>query len=187
MRKLPLAISGLALLCASQALAGSMGNGAAQRNGVAPAPPVPKAHYSVCWGQWPRTSTAYFSTVITSAPSLKNPSFEAAFRSYLHNTFGIGAAPQCFIALSMDEAVAAKKKQEASFVDLQKLKIVETNWTGVGVPGAASSLATPPAPSANTGTSLPRVAQAVPDAASAQVNGQIEQAGQTLLNKLFQH
>jgi hypothetical protein len=125
--------------------------------------------------------------VITSAPSLKNPSFEAAFRSYLHNNFGIGAAPVCFIALSMDDAVAAKKKQEVSFVDLQKLKIVETNWTGAGVPGAASSLATPPAASANAGTSLPPVAQAAPDAANAQVNGQIEQAGQTRLNKLFQH
>jgi hypothetical protein len=185
MRKLPLAIFGSALLCASQAFAGHLGNGAAERGGIAPAPPVAKAHYSVCWGQWPRTSTAYFSTVITSASSLKNPSFEAAFRSYLHNTFGIGAAPQCFIALSVDEAVAAKKKQEASFGD--QYKIVETNWTGVDVPGAASSLATPPAASANTGTSLPPVAQAGPDAAGAQVNGQIEQAGQTLLNKLFQH
>jgi hypothetical protein len=87
----------------------------------------------------------------------------------------------------MDDAVAAKKKQEASFVDLQKLKIVGTNWTGADAPGTASSLATPPAASANTGTSLPPVAQAVPDAATAQVNGQIEQAGQTLLNKLFQH
>jgi hypothetical protein len=130
MRKLPLAIFGAALLCAAPAFAGSMGNGAAQRNGIAPAAPAAKAHYSVCWGQWPRTSTAYFSAVITSAPSLQNPSFEAAFRSYLHNTFGIGAAPQCYIALSMDDAVAAKKKQEASFAGLQKLKIVETNWTG---------------------------------------------------------
>jgi len=181
MRQLPLAILGSALLCASQALAGTMGNGSA------PAPAVAKAHYSVCWGQWARTSTAYFSAVITSAPSTKNPSFEAAFRSYLHNTFGIGAAPECFITLSMDDTVAAKKKQEAYFVDLEKFKIVETNWTGTGAPGAASSLATPPAASANTGPSLPPVPQAVPDAASAQVNGQIEQAGQTLLNKLFQH
>ena len=130
MRKLLLAIFGSALLCASQSLAGSMGNGAAQRNGTAPAPPVAKAHYSVCWGQWPRTSTAYFSAVITSAPSLQNPSFEAPFRTYLHNTFSIGAAPQCFVALSMDDAVAAKKKQEASFVGQQKSKIVETNWAG---------------------------------------------------------
>lgn len=130
MRKLPAAIFGLALLCVSQAQAGTMGNGAAQRTGIAPALPVAKAHYSVCWGQWPRTSTAYFSAVIVSAPSLKNPNFEAPFRSYLHNSFAIGAAPQCYIAASMDDAVSAKKKQEASFVDLYKLKIVETNWTG---------------------------------------------------------
>jgi hypothetical protein len=177
MRKLPLAIFGMAWLPALQASAGTMGNGAAQRNGIAPAPSVAKAHYSVCWGQWPRTLTAYFSAVITSAPSLKNPSFEAAFRSYLHNTFGIGAAPQCFVALSMDDAVAAKKKQEASFVDLQKLKIVETNWTGAGVSGAASSLATTPAASENAQISLPPAAQPVTDTTTAQAKGQIEKAG----------
>jgi hypothetical protein len=178
MRKLLLGICGMAFWYASQASAGTMGNGAAQRNGIAPAPPAAKAHFSVCWGQWPRTSTAYFSAVITSAPSLNNPSFEAAFRSYMHNTFGIGAASQCFVALSMDEAVAAKKKQEASFVDLQKLKIVETNWTGAGVPGAASSLATSPAASESAQTSLPPAAQGVTDSTTAQAKGQIEQAGQ---------
>jgi len=138
MRRLPLAIFGMAFLYAAQASAGTMGNGAAQRNGIAPALPIAKAHYSICWGQWPRTSTAYFSAVITSAPSLKNPNFEAAFRSYLHDTYGIGAAPQCYIARSMDDAVTAKKNQEASFVNSQKLKIVETNWTGADAPGAAA-------------------------------------------------
>ena len=132
MRKLAIAIFGSALLCVSQAQAGSMGNGAAQRNGIVPARPVAKVHYSICWGQWPRTSTAYFSAVIVSAPSLKNPSFETPFRTYLHNSFAIGAAPQCYIASSMDDAVSAKKKQEAMFVDSYKLKIVETNWTGTG-------------------------------------------------------
>jgi len=123
MQKLPLAISGLALLCASQLLAGTLGNGQGVNT------PVAKPHYSFCWGQWPRTSTAYFSTVITSDPSPKNPSFEAAFRSYLHNTFGVGAATECFISLTMDGAVTGKKQQEASFGS-QKLKIVETDWAG---------------------------------------------------------
>lgn len=167
MRNILLAIIVVAWLYMSQATAGTMGNGAAQRNGIAPTPPLAKSHYSVCWGQWPRTSSAYFSTVITSAPSLKNPSFEAAFRGYLHSTFGIGAAPQCFVALSMDDAVAAKKKQEASFVNLYKLKIVETNWTGAGVPGVASSFATSPAASENAQTSLRPAAQPVPDSTTA--------------------
>lgn len=161
MRKPSLAILGLALLYASQASAGTMGNGAAQRGGIAPAAPVAKAHYSVCWGQWPRSMTAYFSSVITSAPSLKNPSFEAAFRSYLHSTFSIGAAPQCFVARSLEDAVAAKKKQEASFVDLQKLKIVETNWSGAGAPEAASFAVTSPAASEYAQTSPTRAVQAV--------------------------
>jgi hypothetical protein len=185
MRKSPLAIFGFVLLFASQASAGSLGNGAAQRNGVAPAPPVARAHYGYCYGQWPRTSTAYFSAVITSAPSPKNPNFEAAFRSYLHNTFAVGASTVCRDWPSMDAAVGGKKQDEDMFRSGYHSKIVETNWAGA--PGAASSLAIPPAPSANAAPSLPPAAQAVPDAYSAQVNGQIEQAGQTLLNNLFQH
>ena len=102
--------------------AGTMGNGHMSK-------PVAKAHYSFCWGAWPRNSTAYFSAVITSAPSLANPKFETAFRSYLHKTFSVGAATECFISLSMDGAVAGKKQQEAEFVS-QKLKIVETEWQG---------------------------------------------------------
>ncbi len=149
MRKAPLAAFGLALLCAPAASAGTMGNG------HGPNKPIAKAHYTFCWGQWPRTSSAYFSTVITSAPSPKNPSFEAPFRSYLHKTFGIGAATQCFIWLSMDGAVAGKKQQESSVVSQQKLKIVETAWAGDG--STASSLATPPTVSGSAQTSPPPV------------------------------
>ena len=116
--------AGMVVASMPAAEAGTMGNGSARPK------PEAKAHYSFCWGPWPRNSTAYFSTVITSAPSPKNPSFEAAFRSYLHNTFGVGAATECFISLTMDGAVAGKKQQEASFVALQKLKIVETDWAG---------------------------------------------------------
>jgi len=104
--------------------AGTMGNGSARPK------PVAKAHYSFCWGAWPRTSTAYFSTIITSAPSPANPQFETPFRSYLHETYRIGPSTECFIALSMDDAVAGKKKEEASLTDLQKMKIVETDWKG---------------------------------------------------------
>ncbi len=179
MRRVPLAAFGLALLCASVTSAGTMGNGHGTNT------PVAKAHYTFCWGQWPRTSTAYFSAVITSVPSPKNPSFEAPFRSYLHKTFGIGAATQCFISLSMDGAVTGKKQQESSFVLQQKLKIVETTWAGDG--STASSLATPPTVSENAQTSPPPVTQAVTDTAKAQGQGQIEQAGQNLLNKLVPH
>ena len=103
--------------------AGHLGNGHMGK-------PAAKAHYSFCWGAWPRTSTAYLSTIITSAPSTANPSFEAPFRSYLHKTYGIGPSTECFIALSKDDAAAGKKKEEASLADLQKMKIVETDWQG---------------------------------------------------------
>ena len=103
--------------------AGTMGNGHMSK-------PEAKAHYSFCWGAWPRTSTAYFSTIITSAPSPANPQFEAPFRSYLHKTYSIGPYTECFVALSMDDAVAGKQKEEASLADLQKMKIVETDWQG---------------------------------------------------------
>jgi hypothetical protein len=128
MRKLPLAIFGLALLYVSQASAGTLGNG----HGVDK--PVAQAHYTFCWGGWPRNSTAYFSTVITSAPSVKSPSFEAAFRTYLHKTFSVGSATECYTSTSMDGAVAGKKQQEASFTSEQKWTIVETTWAGTPSP-----------------------------------------------------
>ena len=106
--------------------AGTMGNGHMSK-------PEAKAHYTFCWGAWPRNSTAYFSTIITSAPSTANPSFEAPFRSYLHKTYSIGPSTECFVALSMDDAVAGKKKEETSLADGQKMKIVETDWKAQGV------------------------------------------------------
>ncbi len=112
------------------------------------------------------------------------PKLAAAFRSYLTKTFGVNSSGACQSSLSMDGAVADKKQTEAHTIH-RGLKIVETNWAGVASP--ASSLATPPAASANAPTSLPPAAQAVTDTAKAQVNGQIKQAGQNVLNKLFRH
>ena len=103
--------------------AGHLGNGHMSK-------PVAKAHYSFCWGAWPRTKTAYLSTIITSAPSTANPQFEAPFRSYLHKTYAIGPSTECFISLTMDGAVTGKKQEETSLADGQKMKIVETDWKG---------------------------------------------------------
>ena len=77
---------GLALLCTSQALAGSTGNGWDQRNGAAP---VAKTHYSYCFGGLP--NTVYFSSVIESAPTVNKPDLNGTFGKYLTKTFGVGS------------------------------------------------------------------------------------------------
>jgi hypothetical protein len=180
-RTSPLAIFGLTLLCASQALAGTTGNGWDQSNGATPAA---KPQYDYCFGR-AGSKTVYFSSVITSAQSTTGSNLPAAFASYLAKTFGASSNDaSCQTFLYMNAAVEDKKNREAKFNSAQ-WKIVETNWAGA--PGAAASVATPPAATANTPTSLPPAAQAIPGAAGAQVNGQIEQAGQRLLNNLFQH
>jgi hypothetical protein len=178
MRKLPLAIFGLALLCASQAPAGT-----ATRDGVKP---VLQAHYSFCWDEAPGPKIVYFSAVMTWAPSLTLPAeLNGPFSSYLTKTYGAHAGlPACRTWPSKDNVVALKKQQDAEYV-WRKWKIVETNWAGAGVPGAASSLTTPPTASANAQTLPPPAAQAVTDTAKAQVNGQIKQAGKKLFDKLL--
>ncbi|MGH9771570.1 MAG: hypothetical protein ACRD4Q_07715 [Candidatus Acidiferrales bacterium] len=130
MRKLPFAIFGLALLCASQALAGATGSELKQ----------PTTVYFYCYGGQPQlggTATVYFSTVfsrVITNTTLAPTDLGSAFKSYLNKTFGErsnnGAA--CISSGSMDVAVTDKKKREAEYDGL-KWKIVETNWTGAGV------------------------------------------------------
>jgi len=155
MRKLPLAIFGLALLSTSEAPAGTTGNG--WNNGNA-ATPGANLQYSYCFGR--RSQTVYFSAVITSPQSTTGSNLPVDFGNYLTKTFGAGSDNgSCQTFLSMNAAVADKTQREAKF-NPANWKVVETNWTGAGAPGAASSPATSPAASANTGTS----AQAVPGA-----------------------
>jgi|GEM_PF-4151628 len=181
MRKFPFVIFWLALLCASQAPAGT----GSKFGGVKP---VPQAHYSFCWDESAGPKIVYFSAVMTWPPSLTlPPELNEPFSSYLIKTYGAHPRlPACRTWPSKDDAVALKKQQDAEYVG-RKWKIVETNWAGTGVPGAASSLATPPAANANAQTSPPPAAQAVTDTAKEQANGQIKQAGQELFNKLLQH
>jgi len=181
MRNFPFAIFGLALLCASQAPAGTMAKGP-------PVKPELQAHYSFCWSEVRGPKTVYFSAVMTWAPSLTLPAdLNVPFESYVTKTYGVNAGvPACRTWPSKDNVVALKKQQDAEYVGI-KWKIVETNWAGAGASGAASSLATPPVASANAQTSLPPATQPLTDTTKAQAKGQIEQAGQKLFNKLVQH
>jgi hypothetical protein len=116
------------LLCASQALAGTAGNGWDQRNGTAP---VAKTHYSYCFGGARGPRTAYFSSVITSAPTVNKPDLNGPFGKYLTKTIGSNDGGQCFSSEAMADAVSGKKQREALLVE-EKWKIVETQWAGVG-------------------------------------------------------
>jgi hypothetical protein len=124
--KLWVAVFGLALLCTGQSWAGSSGNGADQRNGVKP---VPKTHYSYCFGGLRKK--AYFSDVITSAPSVSKPDLGIPFGAYLTKTYGTGSnnGGQCISSEVMADIVSAKKQREAELV-WEKWTIVETKWTG---------------------------------------------------------
>jgi|SRR5579864_472261 len=120
------AIIGLSLLCASQSWAGSMGNGADQRNGTVP---VAKTHYSFCFGGLRKT--VYFSNVIESI-SVNRPNLSSLFDAYLTKTFGVGSndGGQCISSEVMADTANAKKQREAEFVT-KTWKIVETKWAGV--------------------------------------------------------
>jgi hypothetical protein len=118
--KFSVGIIGLTLLCTSQALAGSSGNGWT---------PVAKTHYSFCFGGLQKT--IYFSKVIVSAPTANRPVLTGAFGSYLTKTFGATSndGGQCITSEVMADTVNAKKQHEADFV-ARKWKIVETDWAG---------------------------------------------------------
>lgn len=123
--KLPIAVIGLALLCASQSWAGTAGNGWAQRNGIKP---VPKTHYTYCMGGLPKT--AYFSSVIVSAPTLNKPDLDAPFGTYLTKTLAVrNNGGMCYASDTMAGAVDGKKQREKELV-WEKWKIVETKWKG---------------------------------------------------------
>jgi len=131
MRKLPLAIFGLALLCLSQASGKQPGNGGNQANGAKPET-YPATYYFYCSGVAAATRTAYFSSVfsreIDSRLSLVNTNFNGPFAIYLTKTFSASAFTQCPAWRSKDDAVNNKKKSEASFG--VNAKIVETEWAG---------------------------------------------------------
>jgi hypothetical protein len=119
-KKFSVGVFGLALLCTSQALAGTSGNGTV---------PVAKTHYSFCFGGLQKT--IYFSTVIVSAPTANGPTLNGAYGRYLTKTYGATSndGGQCITSEVMADTVNAKKQREADFV-ARKWKIVETTWAG---------------------------------------------------------
>jgi len=120
------AIFGMALLCASQASAGSSGNGSGE--GSSPGT-VARPHYSYCFGGRPKT--VYFSSVIVSAPTIGRPGLNGPYGKYLTQKFGAASndGGQCITSDTMADAANGKKQREASFVTTT-WKIIETQWSG---------------------------------------------------------
>ena len=126
-------VGGLALLlCASQSWAGSSGPGWASRlTGAQPL--AAKTYYTYCYAPDTLTATAYFSAVITSAPTanagdLKSKS-QVSFDTYLKTVGARNSGALCIPNVVSANTMLGKKQREADLVS-EKWKIVETNWTG---------------------------------------------------------
>lgn len=119
---------GLALLCVSPSLAGSMGNGAAQRRAAFGPHPDANAttQYVYCYGGNPHS--VYFSAVF-SAPSTRGPvDVSSSYGNYLiQRGYKVGGK-QCVRATTRADASAAKTHSENEFRSGRT--IVETSWQG---------------------------------------------------------
>lgn len=119
---------GLALLCVSPGLAGSMGNGAAQRRAAfGPHPEGPVAtQYVYCYGGNPHS--VYFSAVF-AAPSTRGPvDLSSSYGHYLTQRGYKSDGAQCIHATARADASAAKTHSEDEFRSGRT--IVETSWQG---------------------------------------------------------
>ena len=89
-----------------------------------------KTHYSYCFGG--NQGTVYFSGVITSAPTERNPELHVPFDKYVHQTYGPNSntGSVCIYSVAMADAVSGKKQRETMYV-ARVWKIVETQWAGV--------------------------------------------------------
>lgn len=119
---------GLALLCVSPGLAGSMGNGVAQRAaayGYHPEGPT-TTQYVYCYGGNPHS--VYFSAVF-SAPSTRGPvDVSSSYGHYLTQRGYKADGAQCIHATTNADASAAKMRSENEFRTGRA--IVETSWQG---------------------------------------------------------
>lgn len=118
---------GLSLLCVSQSLAGSMGNGAAQRRAAFAAHNGDgTTQYVFCYGGNPHS--VYFSPVF-SASSARGPvSLSSAYGHYLTQMGYKADGGQCNHATTSADASAAKVQQEDAFRSSRT--VIETSWTG---------------------------------------------------------
>jgi hypothetical protein len=90
-----------------------------------------KTHYSYCFGG--NQGTVYFSGVITSAPTEKNPELHVPFDKYIGQTYGPNSSTGgvCIASVAMADAVSGKKQRETLYLT-RTWKIVETKWASVG-------------------------------------------------------
>lgn len=119
---------GVSLLCVSQSLAGSMGNGAAQRRAAfGPHPEgATTTQYVYCYGGNPHS--IYFSAVF-AAPSTRGPvDLSSSYGHYLTQRDYKADGAQCVHATDRADASAAKMRSENEFRSGRT--IVETSWQG---------------------------------------------------------
>lgn len=115
-KKLSLATLGLALGCTSVVWAGSLGNGAAQRNG----------QYVFCYAGNP--NVVYFTQVMTVAPTASAPNLGVTYGDYVSKTYGLPSIDRerCVRAATSSDAANEKQRYIES---LGTTKIVELQWT----------------------------------------------------------
>lgn len=121
LRKLPLAISGLVVVCTALSSAGTMGNGSAQRNG----------HYAFCYAG--NVKVVYFTQVMTLTPGVTPPNLGVAYGDYVKKTYGIPTIDRerCVTALTSAAAADAKQQYMGMF---GTTKTVDIQWTGASTP-----------------------------------------------------
>lgn len=119
LRKLSLAALSLVLVCTSQSLAGTMGNGSAQRNG----------HYAFCYAGNP--NVVYFTQVITLGQGVSAPNLGVQYGDYIKKTYGVPTIDRerCVTAATSDAATAEKQRYMGM---LGTTKLVEIQWAGAG-------------------------------------------------------
>jgi len=119
---------GLALLCVSPGLAGSMGNGAAQRAAAYGHhyDATATTQYVYCFGGNPHS--VYFSAVF-AAPSTRGPvDLSSSYGHYLTQRGYRADGAQCIHATNRADASAAMMRSENEFRSGRA--IVETSWQG---------------------------------------------------------
>lgn len=110
------------------AIAGSSGNGWAQRNGAAGLRPGPQAaQYVFCYGGNPKV--VYFTGVFSLASATNPTDLGIRYRHYVETTYGLPSIDRerCVTANTIASATAEKQRYKEM---LGRERMMETEWTG---------------------------------------------------------